>query len=104
MLKPLTIWITTNWKMLKERGIPDHLSCLLRNLYVGQEEAVRTRHGTTDWFQIGKEVHQGCILSFCLFNFNAEHIMQNARLGEPQARIKIAGRNINTPDMQMIIP
>ena len=95
MLKPLTIWITTNWKMLKERGIPDHLSCLLRNLYVGQEEAVRTRHGTTDWFQIGKEVHQGCMLSPSLFNLYAEYIMQNARLNEAQAGIKIARKSIN---------
>ena len=74
-------------------GIPDHLTCLLRNLYAGQEATVRTRHGTTDWFQIRKEVHQGCILSPCLFNFYAEYIMRNARLDEAQAGIKIAWRN-----------
>ena len=76
-------------------GISDHLTCLLRNLYAGQEAAVRTGHGTTDWSQIGKGVRQGCILSPCLFNFYAEHIMQNAGLDEAQAGIKIAGRNIN---------
>ena len=94
------------WKILKERGIPDHLTCLLRNLYAGQEAAVRMRHGTMDWFQIGKGVHQGCILSPCLFNFFAEYIMQNARLDEVQAGIKIAGRNINMKiaDMQMTSP
>ena len=83
------------WEILKETGIPDHLTCLLRNLYAGQEATVRTGHETTDWFQFGKGVHQGCILSSCLFNFYAEYIMQNARLDEAQARIKIAGRNIN---------
>ena len=83
------------WKILKEMGIPGHLTCLLRNLYAGQEAIVRTEHGTTDWFQIRKGVHQGCILSPCLFNFYAEYIMQNARLDEAQARIVIAGRNIN---------
>ena len=76
-------------------GIPDHLACLLRNLYAGQEATVRTGHGTTDGFQIGKAVHQGCILSPCLFNFYAEYIMRNAGLDEAQAGIKIAGRNIN---------
>ena len=76
-------------------GIPDHLTCLLRNLYAGQEATVRTRHGTTDWFQIGKVVCQGCILSPCLFNFYAEYIMRNAGLEEAEAGIKIAGRNIN---------
>ena len=76
-------------------GIPDHLTCLLRNLYAGQEVTVRTGHGTTDWLQIGKGVHQGCILSPYLFNFYAEHIMRNAGLAEAQAGIKIAGRNIN---------
>ena len=76
-------------------GIPDHLTCLLRNLYAGQEATARTGHGTTDWFQIGKGVHQGCILSPCLFNFYAEYIMQIARLDEAQAGIKVAGRNIN---------
>ena len=83
------------WKILKEMGIPDHLTCLLRNLYVGQETAVRTGHETTDWFQIGKGVRQGCILSPCLFNFYVEYIMRNAGLEETQAGIKIAGRNIN---------
>ena len=83
------------WKILKEVGIPDHLTCLLRNLYAGQEAIVRTGHGTTDWFQIGKGVCQGCILSSCLFNFYAEYIMRNAGLEEAQAGIKIAGRNIN---------
>ena len=76
-------------------GIPDHLTCLLRNLYAGQEAAVRTEHGTTDWFQVGKEVHQGCILPPCLFNLHAEYIMQNARLDEAQSGIKNAGRNIS---------
>ena len=83
------------WKILKEIGIPDHLTCPLRNLYAGQEATVRTGHGTTDWFQIGKGVRQGCILSPCLFNLNAEYIMRNAGLEEAQAGIKIAGRNIN---------
>ena len=95
MPKTLTVWITTNWKILKEMGIPGHLTCVLRNLYAGQEATVRTGHGTTDWFQIEKGVHQGCILSPCLFNLYAEYIMQNAGLDEAQARIKIAGRNIN---------
>ena len=95
MLKPLTMWITANWKILEEMGIPDHLTCLLRNLYAGQEATVRTRHGITDWFQIGKELQQGCMLSPCLFNLCAEYIMQNAKLDEAQAGIKIAGRNIN---------
>ena len=76
-------------------GIPDHLTCFLRNLYAGQEATVRTGHGTTDWFQIGKGVHQGCVLSHCLFNLYAEYIMRNAGLEEAQAGIKIAGRNIN---------
>ena len=83
------------WKILKERGIPDHLICLLRNLYAGQEATVRTGHGTTNWFQIGKGVRQGCIMSPCLFNFYAEYIMRNTGLEEAQAGIKIAGRNIN---------
>ena len=95
MPKPLTVQITTKWKILKEMGIPDHLTCLLRNLYAGQEATVRTGHGTTDWFQIGKGVCQGCIFSLCLFNLRAEYIMRNARLDEAQAGIKIAGRNIN---------
>ena len=83
------------WKILKEMGIPDHLSCLLKSLYAGQEAAVRTGHGTTDWFQIGKGVRQGCILSPCLFNLYAEYIMINAGLEEAQTGIKISGRNIN---------
>ena len=83
------------WKILQEMGIPDHLTCLLRNLYVGQEATVRTGHGITDRFQIGKGVHQGCILSPCLFNFYEEYIMRNAGLDEAQAGIKIARRNIN---------
>ena len=95
MLKPLIEWITINWKILEEVGILDHFTCLLRNLNAGQEATVRTGHRTTDWFQIGKEVHQGCVLSPCLFNLHAEYIMQNARLGEPQVGIKIAGGNIN---------
>ena len=99
MPKPLTVWITTNWKILKEMGIPDHVTCLLRNLYAGQEATVRTGHDTTDWFQIGKGVHQGFFLLFllspCLFNLYAEYIMRNAGLDKAQARIKIAGRNIN---------
>ena len=83
------------WKILEEVGIPDHLTCLLRNLYAGQEATVRTGHGTTDWFQIKKKVRQGCILSPCLFNLYAEYIMRNAGLDEAQTGIKVAGRNIN---------
>jgi len=83
------------WKILKEMGIPDHLTCLLRNLYAGQEATVRSRHGTTDWFQTGKGVRQGCILSPCLFNLYVEYIMRNTGLDEAQAGIKVAGRNIN---------
>ena len=83
------------WKILKEMGIPDHLTCLLRNLYTGQEATVRIGHGTTDWLQIGKGVRRGCILSLCLFNLYAEYIMRNARLDEVQAGIKVAGKNIN---------
>ena len=83
------------WKILQEMGIPDHLTCLLRNLYSGQEATVRTGHGTTDWFQIRKGVHQGCILSPCFFNFYAEYIMRNAGLEEAQPGIKNSGRNIN---------
>ena len=83
------------WKILKEMGMSDHLTRLLRNMYAGQEATVRTGHGTIDWFQIGKGVRQGCILSPCLFNLYAEYIMQNAGLDETQAGIKIAGRNIN---------
>ena len=89
------VWITTNWNILNEMEIPGHITCLLRNLYAGQEATVRTRHGTMDWFKIGKGVCQGCILSLCLFNFYAEYIMWNAGLDESQAGIKIPGRNIN---------
>ena len=95
MPKPLTVWITINCKILKKMGIPDHLTSLLRNLYVGQEATVRSVHGTTDWFQIGKGVRQSCILSPCLFNLYAEYIMRHAGLEETQAGIKIVGRNIN---------
>ena len=96
MPKPLTVWITTNCgKLLKEMGIPDHLTYLLRNLYAGQEATVRTGHGTTEWFLIRKGVCQGCILSPCLFNLYAEYIRRKAGLDEAQAGIKIAGRNIN---------
>ena len=95
MPNPLTVWITTNWKILQETGIPEHLTCLLRNLYAGQEATVRTGHGITDWYQIGKGVCQGCILSPCLFNFYAEYIMRNTRLDEAQTGIKTARRNIN---------
>ena len=95
MPKPLTVWITIKCGKLFKMGIPDHLTCLLRNQYAGQEATVRTGHGTTDWFQIGKGVHRGCILSPCLFNLYAEYIMRNAGLEETQAGIKIAGRNIN---------
>ena len=83
------------WKILKEMGIPDHITCLLRYLYASQEAIVRSRHGTMDWFQIGKGIRQGCLLSPCLFNLYAEYIMRNARLEEAQAGIKIARRNIN---------
>ena len=93
MPKALTVWITTNWKILKEMGIPDHLTCLLRNLYAGQEATVRTGDGTTDWLKIAKGVCQ--VLSPCLFNLYAEYIIQNAGLDEAQAGIKAAGRNIS---------
>ena len=92
------------WKILQEMRIPDHLTCLLRNLYAGQEATVRPDHGATDRFQIGKGIHQGCILSPCLFNLYAEYIMRNAGQQEAQAGIKIAGRNIITSDMQMTPP
>ena len=95
MPKPLTVWSTKNWKILKEMRIPDHLTCHLRNLYTGQEATVITGHGTTNWFQTGKVVCQSCILSLCLFNLYAEYIMRNAGLDEAQAGIKISGRNIN---------
>ena len=93
--KPSTVDHKKLWKILKEMGIQEHLTCLLRNLYAGQEATVRTGHGTTDWFPIGKGVHQGCILPPCLFNLYAEYIMRNAGLDEAQAGIKIARRNIN---------
>ena len=93
--KLLTVCITINWKILKEMGIPDHLTHLLRNLYAGQEATVRTGYGTTGWFQIGKGVRQGCILSLCLFNFYAEYIMRNTGMDKAQSGIKIAGRNMN---------
>ncbi|XP_060266748.1 uncharacterized protein LOC132659253 [Ovis aries] len=95
MLNPLTVDHNKLWKILQEMGMPGHLTCLLRNLYAGQEATVRTGHGTTDWFQIGKGVCLGCILSPCLFNFYAEYIMRNAGWEETQAGIKIAGRNTN---------
>ena len=92
--KALTVWITTNthWKILQEMGIPDHLTCLVGNLYTGQEATVRTLHGKTDWFQIGKGVCQGCILSPFIFNLDEEYIMRNAELDEAQTGIKIVGR------------
>ena len=90
------------WKILKEMGIPDHLTCLLRNVCAGQEATVRTGHGTTDWFQIGKGVHQGCILSPCLFNLYAEYIMRNAGLDKAQARSRLPGEISIISDMQMI--
>ena len=95
MPKPLTVDHNKLWKILKEMGIPEHLTCLLRNLYVGQEATVRTGHGTGDWYQIGKGVFQGCILSLCLCNLYTEYIMRNPGLEEAQAGIKIAGRNTN---------
>ena len=93
--KPLSVWIMTNYGKFLEMRLPDYLTCLLRNLYAGQEATVRIRLGKTDWFQIGKGVRQGCILSSCLFNLYAEYIMRNAGLDEAQAVIKIAGRNNN---------
>ena len=95
MPKLLSVDHNKLWKILNEMRILNHLTCLLRNFYTGQEATVRTRHGTTDWFQIGKGARQGCILSPCLFNLYAEYIMRNAGLDEPQAGIKVAGRNIN---------
>ena len=101
MPKPLTVWITRNWKILQEMELLNHLNCLLRNLYAGQEVTVSTGHGTTDWFQIGKGVHQSCILSPCLFNFYAEYIMRNAGLGEAQLESRLPGEISITSDMQM---
>ena len=104
MLKPLIVWITTNREILKEMGITDHLTRLLRNLYAGQEATVRTRHGTMDWFQIGKAVHQGCILSPCLFNLYAEYLMWNAGLDEAQDEwsTRLLGEISETSDTEMI--
>ena len=104
MPNPLTVWITRNWKILKEMGIPDHLTWLLRNLYAGQEATVKTGHGRTDWFQIGKGVRQGCILSPCLFNFYAEYIMRNAGLEEAQLESRLPGEISITSVMQMTAP
>ena len=104
MPKPLTMWITTNCGILQDMGMPDHLTCLLRNLYEGQEATVRTGHGTTDWFQIGKGVCQGCILSPCLFNLYAEHIVWNARLDEAQAESRLQGEISIISDIQMTSP
>ena len=95
MPKTLTVWITRNWKNFKEMEVPDNLTCLLRNLYASQKAGVRTEHGTIDWFQIGKGVCHGCILSPCLFNLFAKYIMRNSGLDEAHARIKIAGRKPN---------
>ena len=92
------------WKILKDMGMPDHLTCLLRNLYAGQEAIIRTRHGTTDWFKIEKGLHQVCILSPCLFNLHAEYIKLNARLGESQARIKIPRRDMDSLRMLITPP
>ena len=103
MPKPLLVWIKTNWKILKEFGIPDHLTCLLRNLYACQETTVRTGHGTSDWFQIGKGVCQGYILSPCLFKLYAEYIMRNAGL-EAQLESRLPGEISITSDMQMTPP
>ena len=104
MPKPLTVWITINWKILKEMGIPGHLTYLLRNLYAGQEATVRTGHGTTAWFQIGKGVHQGCTFSPCLFNLYAEYIMKNTGLDEAQLESRLLGEISITSDMQMTPP
>ena len=104
MPKPLTVWITINWKILKEMGIPDHLTCLLRHLYAGQEATVRTGHGKTDWFQIRKGVRQGCILSPCLFNFYAEYIMRNSGLKEHRLESRFPEEISIASDMQMTAP
>ena len=104
MPKLLTVWIQTNWKILKEMGVPDHLTCLLRNLYVGQEATVRTKHGNNGLFQIGKGVCQGCIMSPCLYNLHAEYIMGNARLDEAQVGIKLLGEISVISYMQMTPP
>ena len=101
--KPVTVWIAANWNILQEMGVPAHLTCLLRNLYAGQEATVRTGHGT-DWLQIGKGVHQSCILSPCLFNLHAEYIMRNAGLEEAQLESRLPGEISITSDMQMTPP
>jgi len=98
------VWITTNWKILQEMGLPDHLTCLLRNLYAGQEATVRTRHGTIDGFKTGKGVRPGYILSPCLFNLHAEYIMENARLDEALLESRLPGEISTTSDMQMTPP
>ena len=104
MLKSWTVWITTNWKILKEMGIPEHLTCLLRNLYAGQEATIRTGHGTTDWFQIRKGVHQGCILSPCLFNLYTEYIMGMPGWIKHKVESRLPGGMPITSDMQMTPP
>ena len=104
MSKPLTVWIITNWKILKEMGIPNHLTYLLRNLYAGQEAVIRTGHGTTDWFQIGKGVRQGCILSPCLYNLYAEYIMRNSGWKKHKLESRFPGVISITSDMQMTPP
>ena len=103
MPKLLTVWITINWKILKEVGIPDHLTCLLRNLYAGQEATLRTGHGTTDWFQIGRGVRQGCILSPCLFNLYAEYIMRTLDWKKHKLESRLPGEISITSDMQMTL-
>ena len=102
--EPLTVWTTINWKILKETGIPDHLTSLLRNLYTDQEATVRIGHGTTDWFQIGIGVRQGCISSPCLFNLYAEYIMRNAGLEEAEMESRLLGEISITSDMEMTPP
>ena len=102
--KPLTVWISTNWKILQEMGIPDHLTCFLRNLYAGQKATVGAGHGTTDWFQIGKGVHQGCILSSYLFNLYAEYIMRNLGWRKHKLESRSPGEISITSDMQMTPP
>ena len=104
MPKPLTLWVTTNWKILKEMEIPDNLPRLLLNLYAGQEATVRTGHGTTDRFQIGKGVRQGCILSPCLFNLYAEYIMRNVGWKKHKLESRLPGEISTTSDMQMMLP
>ena len=104
MQKPLTVWITTKWKIIKEIGIPDHLTCLLRNLYAAQEATVRTRHGTTDWFQIGKGVRQGCILSPCLFNFYESTSCEMSGWMDHKLESRLPGEASITSNMQMTPP